>query len=83
MNDNLKELQVIESNRNAIRKDLVYELLNERERSLLDKLRGVPTCQRCRRWPSDVTAALFFSVCACVSMLYIYDDDVFYLFEQK
>jgi hypothetical protein len=44
----------------------------ERERSLLDKLRGVPTCQRCRRWPSDVTAALFFSVCACVSMLYIY-----------
>jgi hypothetical protein len=44
----------------------------ERERSLLDKLRGVPTCQRCRRWPSDGTAALFFSVFACVSMLYKY-----------
>ena len=29
----------------------------ERERSLLDKLKGVPTCQRYRRWPSDVTAA--------------------------
>ena len=25
--------------------------------SLLDKLKGVPTCQRYRRWPSDVTAA--------------------------
>ena len=31
---------------------------SQRERSLLDKLRGVPTCQRFRRWPSDVTAAL-------------------------
>ena len=30
----------------------------ERERCLyLDKLRGVPICLRCRRWPSDVTAA--------------------------
>jgi hypothetical protein len=28
LNDNLKELQVIESKRNAIRKGLVYELLN-------------------------------------------------------
>ncbi len=37
------------------------QLKRERERSLLDKLRGVPTCQRCRRWPSDVTAALFFT----------------------
>ena len=27
-NDNLKELQVLESKRNAIRKGLVYELLN-------------------------------------------------------
>jgi hypothetical protein len=30
----------------------------EREVSLLDKLKGVPTCQRYRRWPSDVTAVL-------------------------
>jgi hypothetical protein len=30
----------------------------ERERSLLDKLKEVPTCQRYRQWPSDVTAAL-------------------------
>ncbi len=30
----------------------------ERDLYLLDKLRGVPTCQRFRRWPSDVTAAL-------------------------
>ena len=43
---------------------------SERERSLLDKLRGVPICQRCRRWPSDVTAPLFLFVCACVSMIY-------------
>jgi hypothetical protein len=28
LNDNLKELQVIDSKRNAIRKGLVYELLN-------------------------------------------------------
>jgi hypothetical protein len=33
--------------------------------SLLDKFKGVPTCQRYLRWPSDVTAALFFCVCAC------------------
>jgi hypothetical protein len=38
----------------------------DREVSLLDKLKGVPTCQRYRRWPSDVTAALFFCVCAFV-----------------
>jgi hypothetical protein len=42
----------------------------ERERSLLDKLKGVPICQRYRRWPSDVCAALFFCVCAFVSMAY-------------
>jgi hypothetical protein len=45
--------------------------MRERERCLdLDKLIGVPICLRFRRWPSDVTAALFFCVCACVSMLY-------------
>jgi hypothetical protein len=31
LNDNLKELQVIESKRNAIRKGLVYELLNAQD----------------------------------------------------
>jgi hypothetical protein len=31
LNDNLKELQVIESQRNAIRKALVYELLNAQD----------------------------------------------------
>jgi hypothetical protein len=30
-NDNLKELQVLESKRNAIRKGLVYELLNAQD----------------------------------------------------
>ena len=30
----------------------------------LYKHKGVPACQRYRRWPSDVTAALFFCVCA-------------------
>jgi hypothetical protein len=30
-NDNLKELQVLESKRNAIRKGLVYELLNTQD----------------------------------------------------
>jgi hypothetical protein len=30
-NDNLKELQVLESKRNAIRKCLVYELLNAQD----------------------------------------------------
>ena len=45
--------------------------MEERERCLyLDKLTGVPICVRFRRWPSDVTAALFFCVCACVSMLH-------------
>jgi hypothetical protein len=35
----------------------------ERERCLyLDKLIGVPSCLRFRRWPSDVTATLFFCV---------------------
>jgi hypothetical protein len=35
----------------------------ERERCLyLDKLIGVPSCLRFRRWPSDVTAALFLCV---------------------
>jgi hypothetical protein len=29
----------------------------KREASLSHKLKGVPTCQRYRRWPSDVTAA--------------------------
>jgi hypothetical protein len=28
----------------------------------LDKLIGVPSCLRFRRWPSDVTATLFFCV---------------------
>ena len=31
LNDNLKELQVIESKRNTIRKGLVYELLNTQD----------------------------------------------------
>jgi len=31
LNDNLKELQVIKSNRNAIRKGLVFELLNAQD----------------------------------------------------
>ena len=31
LNDNLKELQVIESKRNAITKSLVYELLNTQD----------------------------------------------------
>ena len=31
LNDNLKELQVLESKRNAIRKGLVYELLNAQD----------------------------------------------------
>jgi hypothetical protein len=31
LNDNLKELQVIESKRNAIRKGFVYELLNAQD----------------------------------------------------
>ena len=31
LNDNLKKLQVIESKRNAIRKSLVYELLNAQD----------------------------------------------------
>jgi hypothetical protein len=31
LNDNLKELQVIESKGNAIRKALVYELLNAKD----------------------------------------------------
>jgi hypothetical protein len=31
LNDNLKELQVIRSKRNAIRKSLVYELLNAKD----------------------------------------------------
>ena len=31
LNDNLKELQVIESKRTAIRKGLVYELLNAQD----------------------------------------------------
>ncbi len=31
LNDNLKELQVIESKRNAIRKGLFYELLNAQD----------------------------------------------------
>ena len=48
----------------------VKQLSQQREMSLMDKLKGVPTCQRYRRWSSDNTAALFFCVCACVSMLY-------------
>jgi hypothetical protein len=31
LNDNLKELQVTESKKNAIRKGLVYELLNSQD----------------------------------------------------
>jgi hypothetical protein len=31
LNENLRELQVIESKRNAIRKGLVYELLNSQD----------------------------------------------------
>ena len=39
LNDNLKELQVIESKRNAIRKGLVYELLNANDTVLVLVLR--------------------------------------------
>jgi hypothetical protein len=47
----------------------MYQALRERD-LYWDQLRGVPTCQRCRWWPSDVTAALILFVCACVSMMY-------------
>ena len=46
-NDNLKELQVIESKRNAIGKGLVYELLNAQEPVLCSFVR--------REWESEVT----------------------------
>ena len=37
----------------------------------LDKLQGVPTCQRSRRWPSDVTAVLFFLLVCVREYVYI------------
>jgi hypothetical protein len=41
LNDNLKELKVIESKRNAIRKGFVYELLNTQDRGVRGRQRQV------------------------------------------